>query len=149
MMGHSLAPHTHSLAPYYSLCSRAPLRSLVRSITKLAPELVGQWNIFVRNHCVLNHCVPLAISPPQFLTPFFYQPPGSALKIAPCCREEKKKHWTFVSSSVIHMKVSSSPISSTNLPASFSVLSFSLRVDVALFVFFFSLFLSSNVTRRR
>ena len=39
----SLAPLTHSLAPYCSLRSRAPLRSFVRSLAhSLTPELVGE-----------------------------------------------------------------------------------------------------------
>ena len=38
----SLALLTHSLAPVYWLCSRAPLRSLAHSLTSLTPELVGQ-----------------------------------------------------------------------------------------------------------
>ena len=49
----SLAPLTGSLAPPCLLCSRAPLRSaalrcahwLARSLTLLAPSLVGQWLI--------------------------------------------------------------------------------------------------------
>ena len=42
----SLAPLTHSLT---SLRSRAPLRSFVRLLAlSFAPELVGQWNIFVQ-----------------------------------------------------------------------------------------------------
>ena len=38
---HSLAPLTRSLAPHYSLFSRAPLRSL----TSLTTSLVGKWMI--------------------------------------------------------------------------------------------------------
>ena len=34
---------------HYPIRSRAPLRSLVRSLAhSLAPELVGRWNIFVQ-----------------------------------------------------------------------------------------------------
>ena len=45
----SLAPLTRSLAPHCLLRSRASLRLLVRSFThSLAPELVGQQNIFVQ-----------------------------------------------------------------------------------------------------
>ena len=45
----SLAPLTRLLAPHCSLRSRAPLRSLVRSLAhSLAPELVGQRIIFVQ-----------------------------------------------------------------------------------------------------
>ena len=42
-LNHSLAPLTHSLAPHRSICSRAPLCSLVCSFAhSLAPELVGR-----------------------------------------------------------------------------------------------------------
>ena len=34
VLGHSLAPLTHSLAPHCSLRSRAPLRSFVRSLAR-------------------------------------------------------------------------------------------------------------------
>ena len=54
----SLAPLTRLLAPHCSLRSRAPLRSLVRSLAhSLAPELVGQWNIFVQfSRCPESLC---------------------------------------------------------------------------------------------
>ena len=38
-VAHSLAPLTRSLAPHYQLCSRAPLRSLVRSLAHFAHSL--------------------------------------------------------------------------------------------------------------
>ena len=46
-LAHLLAPLTPLLAPYYSLHSRAPLRSLVWSLAdSLAPKLVGLSNVF-------------------------------------------------------------------------------------------------------
>ena len=58
-LARSLAPLTRSLAPHCSLRSRAPLRSLVRSLAhSLAPELVGQWNIFVQfSRCPESLCI--------------------------------------------------------------------------------------------
>ena len=51
----------HLLAPHYSLCSRAPLRSFARSLVhSLAPELMGQkflsLNWTRRFHSVSSHC---------------------------------------------------------------------------------------------
>ena len=50
----SLAPLTHSLAPHYSLCSRAPLRSFVRLLTHFAHS---------RAHGIVNDlmaiCLPI------------------------------------------------------------------------------------------
>ena len=57
-LARSLAPLTRLLAPHYSLCSRAPLRSLNRS---LAPKLVGQlmigWLFILCFLSILAHSV--------------------------------------------------------------------------------------------
>ena len=46
LFARSLAPLTHLLAPHSSLRSRAPLRSLVRSLAHLlTPVLVGKCDI--------------------------------------------------------------------------------------------------------
>ena len=42
---HLLAPLTHSLTAHYSLHLRAPLRSLVRSLTHFTHSLMGQWMV--------------------------------------------------------------------------------------------------------
>ena len=53
-LARSLAPLTRLRAPHCSLRSRAPLGSLAHS---LAPELVGQWNIFVQfSRCPESLC---------------------------------------------------------------------------------------------
>ena len=72
----SLAPHTHSLSPHYSLRSRAPLRSLVSSLAHpLARELIGKRflskNFMRRFHAVSTHCGPrvcVRVSPLHFVS---------------------------------------------------------------------------------
>ena len=49
----SLAPLTCSLAPHYSLCSRAPLRSLVRTLAHFAHSRArGTVNDYMANYSV-------------------------------------------------------------------------------------------------
>ena len=67
-LAHSLAPLTRLLAPHCSLCSSAPHHSFVRSRAhSLAPELMGQWWIFVQIQSVLKHCVSEGLKPMNWI----------------------------------------------------------------------------------